>query len=409
MLKNKILLKITGSIAAYKSAYLTSKLVQNGYDVKVVMSEAAEKFIGTATFEALTGNVVYTDMFARREALSHISLMKWADLIIVAPATANTINHFANGDGGNLITTLFLAHNFEKPYLIAPAMNTKMYNHPATIRSFALLKEWGVNILQSDTGYLACGDEGVGKLLDPERIFEEIEKALKPKRKNTSVLITSGGTKENIDDVRFIANMSTGNTGATIANYLIDDGFDVTFLHARDSILPKMECEKREYVSFNDLNSKIENILKQNSFDAVIHLAAVSDYSVFKLKIGNEITSLPLTKKMNSLADTIEIELKKNIKIIDKIKSYSKNKNIILIGFKLVKGNSEDKKNSSVNSLLSSADADFVILNDFRNRINSVQSNFKIFNKASELEKVESTKELSKIISELIIDNKRDK
>jgi phosphopantothenoylcysteine decarboxylase/phosphopantothenate--cysteine ligase len=409
MLKNKILLKITGSIAAYKSAYLVSKLVQSGYEVKVVMSEAAKKFIGTATFEALTGNVVYTDMFARREALSHISLMKWADLIIVAPATANTINHFANGDGSSLITTLFLAHNFDKPYLIAPAMNTKMYLHPATKRSLELLKKWGINILQADSGYLACGDEGVGKLLDPEKIFDEIEKALKPKVKNISVLITSGGTKENIDDVRFIANMSTGNTGATIADYLIEDDFNITFLHAKDSILPKNDCKKVEYVSFKDLNSEMENLLTNNRFDVVIHLAAVSDYSVSAIKIESEIFSLPLAKKMNSSAKKIELHLQKNFKILDRIKSYSINKNVLLFGFKLVSGSNEVEKEDSVKSLFDSANADFIILNNFEDRDNSVQSNFRIFNSELKTENINSTKELSEKISELIIENKSEK
>jgi phosphopantothenoylcysteine decarboxylase/phosphopantothenate--cysteine ligase len=408
MLKNKILLKITGSIAAYKSAYLTSKLVQNGYDVKVVMSEAAEKFVGTTTFEALTGYPVYTDMFARREALSHINLMKWADLIIVAPATANTINHLANGDGSSLITTLFLAHNFEKPYLIAPAMNSKMYLHPATKHSLETLKKWDVTVLQLDSGYLACGDEGIGKLLDPDKIFDEIEKRLKPKKKNISVLITSGGTRENIDDVRFIANMSTGNTGATIADFLIEENFDVTFLHANNSVLPKGNCETADYISFEELNDAIKLQLSQNNFDVVVHLAAVSDYSVSEIKTENKTYTLPLTKKMNSSAEKVELHLKKNFKIIDRIKKYSKNKNLILIGFKLVRGNDKIEKENAVKNLFNSSKADFVILNDFEDRNNSVQSNFTVFNKKAELEKVDSAKELSKVISKQINKENRE-
>jgi len=406
MLKYKVLLKITGSIAAYKSAYLTSKLVQNGYDVKVVMSESAQKFIGATTFEAISNNQVYTDMFAPREALSHISLIKWADLVIVAPASANTINHFASGDGNSLITALFLAHDFNKPYLIAPAMNTKMYMHPATQNSIRTLKEWGVKILDSDNGYLACGDTGVGKLLEPDIIFEEIEKTLKPKKKNISVLITSGGTKENIDDVRFIANISTGNTGAAIANHLISDGFDITFLHAKDSTLPKLDCHKVEYFSFSDLNNELKKLLSQNNFDAIIHLAAVSDYSVSEIKLLDENYSLPLSKKMKSEEETIELKLKKNFKIIERLKSYSSNKNIILLGFKLVSGNSESEKINSVNALFTNTQSDYVVLNDFSNRSQSVQSNFRIFTNEKELNKVESSLELAKIISNLILKKK---
>ncbi len=402
MLKYKVLLKITGSIAAYKSAYLTSKLVQNGYDVKVVMSESAKEFIGTATFEALTGNTVYTDMFARRESLSHISLMKWADIIVLAPATANTINAFASGSGSNLVNTLFLAHDFSKPYLIAPAMNTKMFLHPATQNSLATLKRWGISILDSDSGYLACGDTGIGKLLNPDIIFDEIEKNLKPKKKNISVLITSGGTKENIDDVRFIANMSTGNTGATIADYLFSDGYDITFLHAKDSKIPKANCNILEYISFNDLNSEIKRLLSNNNYDVVIHLAAVSDYSVSELRTSSKTYMLPLSKKLKSNNNNLELVLKKNFKIIEKIKSYSQNKNIALIGFKFVSNNSDLEITNSVNTLFDNAGSDFVVLNDFKNRTNSIQSDFKIFDKDKNFSNHKSVLNLAKEISKLI-------
>ncbi|HHH52247.1 MAG TPA: bifunctional phosphopantothenoylcysteine decarboxylase/phosphopantothenate--cysteine ligase CoaBC, partial [Bacteroidetes bacterium] len=146
MLKNKILIKITGSIAAYKSAYLISKLVQNGFEVNVVVTNDALNFIGEATIEGLTGNEVYTDLYESGKMMSHINLMKWADLIIVVPATANTINKFANGIGDNLITSLFLAFDFSKPYLIAPAMNTNMLLHPSTQKSFSKLNNWGIKI-----------------------------------------------------------------------------------------------------------------------------------------------------------------------------------------------------------------------------------------------------------------------
>ena len=409
MLKNKILLKISGSIAVYKSAYLVSKLVQSGYEVKVVMSESASKFVGKATFEGLTGNKVFTDSFEDGEMMSHINLVKWADLVLLAPATANTINKLASGDGANLLTSLFLAHDWSTPYLIAPAMNTKMYLHPATQNSIKILKKWGVKVLDADTGYLACGDEGVGKLLDPEKIFTEIEKTLNRERKRISILITSGGTKENIDDVRFISNMSTGNTGASIANYLLSEGYDVTFLYAKDSIKPDANCNMIEYISFEDLNREIEQQLSQNNFDVVIHLAAVSDYSVSEIKIGDEKLSLPLVKKIKSDDDSIEIRMKKNFKIIDRIKSYSKNKNIVLFGFKLVRGIDESEKNNSVNSLFNSAEADFIVLNDFANRSQSIQSGFRIFEKNNELSTAGSVLDLAKTINDLILTKKEIK
>jgi len=195
----KILFKITGSIAAYKSAYLISKLVQNGFEVKVVATDYALKFIGKATLEGLTGNKVFTDSFEEGEMMSHINLNKWADLTIICPATANTINKLAVGIADNLLTSLFLAHDRTKPYLIAPAMNTLMYEHPATQASLKKLKEWGAQILPTSEGYLACGDTGKGKLLEPDVIYEYILSALKKnethEKRKLKILITSGGTK----------------------------------------------------------------------------------------------------------------------------------------------------------------------------------------------------------------------
>jgi len=165
--------------------------------------------------------------------------MKWADLIILCPATANTINKLANGIGDNLLTSLFLAFDWSKPYLIAPAMNTKMYDHPATKNSMKKLAEWGVKILPTDEGYLACGDTGKGKLLEPDEIFEQIFLALKeenhdtkgvitgktkllnPDWKKLKILITAGGTKENIDGIRYLSNLSTGKQVQQLQNIFL--------------------------------------------------------------------------------------------------------------------------------------------------------------------------------------------
>ena len=243
----KILFKITGSIAAYKSAYLISKLVQNGFEVRTVVTESALKFIGKATLEGLTGSMVYSDSFADRQMMSHISLVKWADLTILCPASANTINKLANGIGDNLLTSLFLAHDWTKPYLIAPAMNTQMYNHPSTKNSMKTLSDWGVKILPTTEGYLACGDIGKGKLLEPDEIYERIIISLSVKEnvnKTLKVLVTSGGTKESIDGVRFISNLSSGRTGSIIADYFSRRDHNVTSLHAKDAVTPSSNCEK---------------------------------------------------------------------------------------------------------------------------------------------------------------------
>jgi phosphopantothenoylcysteine decarboxylase/phosphopantothenate--cysteine ligase len=177
-LNKKILFQLTGSIACYKACSVISKLVQDGCDVKTVVSANALKFIGKSTLEGLTHHAVHTDTFEDRSALEHIELTKWMDLAIVCPATANIINKFAAGIGDDYISTIFLACDFKKPYLVAPAMNRNMWAHPATRRSVQNLRNWGVKVLDTGKGYQACGDEGEGRLLEPEDLLKEIKKAL---------------------------------------------------------------------------------------------------------------------------------------------------------------------------------------------------------------------------------------
>lgn len=179
MKKNKILFQMTGSIACYKACIVISKLVQNGFHVQTICSENALKFIGKSTLEGLTRRPVYVDTFEEKLALEHIEITKWLDLAIICPATANILNKLASGIADDYISTTFLAFDFSKPYLIAPAMNKNMLGHPATQKSIKTLKSWGVKILQTASGFLACGDEGQGRLLEPEIIYREILKNLK--------------------------------------------------------------------------------------------------------------------------------------------------------------------------------------------------------------------------------------
>ena len=231
---NKILFIFTGSIAAYKAVTLVSRLVQRGYDVECVLTKSASKFIGRATIEGLTGKAVHTDLFDSDNIMSHIHLIRDANAVVVAPATANFINKIANGFADDLASTLFLAHDFKKPFIVAPAMNTKMYEHPQTQVSIKRLKEIGVTILEAGSGILACGEVGYGKLLEPEIMIEEIEKILKhppttpptpaSKQNLPRILITGGGTVEKIDDVRSLTNSSSGETAISLAKYFYDLG-----------------------------------------------------------------------------------------------------------------------------------------------------------------------------------------
>ena len=226
---------MTGSIASYKACGVLSKLKQAHHEVKVVMSPSSLQFVGKATIEGLTGETAITDMYGDGQVMDHIHLMRWADLIIVAPATAHYINRIANGIGDDLLTTLFLAHDFKKPFLVTPAMNTMMYLHPTTQRSIKKLKEMGIEILEAASGVLACGEVGYGRLLEPELILNEIEQRLQSSAeikltgatsstasKNIQVLMTAGGTSEPIDDIRVITNRSTGKTASVLADHLVE-------------------------------------------------------------------------------------------------------------------------------------------------------------------------------------------
>ena len=408
MSKYKILFGITGSIAAYKSAYLISKLLQNDFEVKVIATENSLKFIGKATLEGLTGHSVYTDSFAEGEMMNHINLVKWADLTIVCPASANTINKMANGIADNLLTSLFLAHDWTKPFLIVPAMNTLMYQHPATQSSLKKLEEWGVKILPTAEGYLACGDIGKGKLLEPDEIFEYILRSI-PKNvtlvKRLKVLVTAGGTKESIDGVRFITNLSTGRTGAVIADYFSRKGHTVTCFLAKHVTITPSGCDKILFESFNDLNQKLECVLSENDFDCVIHLAAVSDYSLETIELNGKKLLAPVDKKIDSENDRLVINLKRNFKIADRLKSYSKNKNILLIVFKFTNTFDGEERNRAVKKLMNSSNSDYVVSNDQSNRTSDdVQNNFTIFDKDMKSFPAVNAEELSRNLEHLLLE-----
>lgn len=178
---SKVLLCVTGSISCYKAAEFASLLVKSGNEVKVVATEAALRFVGKATFEGLTKNKVYTDMWSNDEdPIAHITLsQKWADAIFVYPASADVINKAAAGIADTLLGALLLANNFQKPLVIAPAMNSNMLLHPATQKALQTLKEWGAKILESGQGHLACGDDGVGRLAEPAEAFDFLKEVLK--------------------------------------------------------------------------------------------------------------------------------------------------------------------------------------------------------------------------------------
>jgi phosphopantothenoylcysteine synthetase/decarboxylase len=176
--KSKILFQLSGSIAAYKACQVISRLVQDGHEVQTVATTNALRFVGAATLEGLTGKSVFSDLYEVGKMMDHIFISKWADLAIVCPASANTINSLAAGLATDPIGALFLSYDLKKPYLIAPAMNQQMFKHPATQAALSRLESFGVKILPTDEGHQACGDEGPGRLLDPERVIQSIRECL---------------------------------------------------------------------------------------------------------------------------------------------------------------------------------------------------------------------------------------
>jgi phosphopantothenoylcysteine decarboxylase/phosphopantothenate--cysteine ligase len=372
-----ILIILTGSIACYKACNIISKLKQKGHHVKVVMSPSSLEFIGKASIEGLTGEPPITDMYSSGNVMEHINLARWAQLILVAPATANYINKIAYGLGDDLLTTLFLAHDFDKPFLIAPAMNTKMYMHPTTQSSIAKLKDMKVEILETASGVLACGEIGSGRLLEPDLIIEEVEKhlqitnsvnklpATQKSSKKLKVLITSGGTSEPIDDVRYITNKSSGATAATIADSLIDSGIEVTYVHASNALKTKNQSKKIAFDTFKDLQSALQSELKNNFYDFVIHAAAVSDYTLDAA-----------AGKINSDQNEIQLTLKRNPKLIDEIKVLSPKSR--LFGFKLTSTTDKNLVSRKVESLFNSARCDLVIQNDWSDIKNKIY-NYNIY------------------------------
>lgn len=394
-----ILLILTGSIACYKACTVMSRLKQQGHNIKVVMSPSSLEFVGAATIEGLTGEAPITDMYAQGNVMDHIHLVRWADLILVAPATANYINKISHGLGDDLLSTLFLAHDFTKPFLIAPAMNTKMYLHPVTQESIQKLRNMGIEILETASGVLACGEIGSGRLLEPDLIIQEVEKNLqttasagsaeKPQKRTGKVLITAGGTSEPIDDVRVITNRSSGRTAATLADFLIQSGLQVTFLHSQNSVLPKSDCEKIAFESFGDLQAELTAALKKNTYTAVIHAAAVSDYSI-----------TPQNGKINSDQNEIQLTLKRNPKLISEIKKIQPQ--AVLFAFKLTSGLESAAVLKKVTGLFESSRCNFVVQNEWAD-IRDKNYRYSIYGSELQAEAANSLPELAQNLFQKII------
>lgn len=350
----KILIGVTGSIAIYKSLELIRLYIKAGANVKVIMSDGAKKFINPITFEAISQNKILdenSENWDKNSDYNHIDITKWADILVIAPASANTINKISCGIADNLLLQTALA--CKKKILIAPAANTNMIENPITIKSINKLKEFGFEILQTQTKELVCKDVGNGAMLEPIDIFHKTCKELLKTSywENRRAVLSGGGTVEKIDDVRYISNFSSGKMASNLATALYYLGADVTLVSSRGYENVPYEIDlKVSYSSkqmFENLKLSLENKLDKKSF--LFMVAAISDY-IPKQKFDGKL-------KKESLGDNWNLELNKNIDILATLNKSE----IYSIGFKAEMDKKEAKTNAQ--NMLKNKNLDAVCLN----------------------------------------------
>jgi len=350
MLKNKtVVIGVSGGIAVYKTLDVISRLRKLGVNVKVIMTKSATEFVTPLSFQSLSQNYVVCDMFEEPKTwdVEHISLAKAADVFLIAPATANVIGKIANGIADDMLTTTVMATKGK--VLIAPAMNTNMYENPIVQRNISILKDLGYSFVDPESGRLACGDTGKGKLASPETIVEEVVKLLSVEKdlKGKSIVITAGPTVESIDPMRYITNRSTGKMGYSIAKKAIERGADVTLITGPTNLTPPQNLKKLIKIeSAEDMYNAVVENLDENQ--VIIKSAAVADY---KPKTYSD-------KKIKKSDDDLVISLDRNKDIAYEIGKIKKDK--ILVGFAAETNdlieNAKDK--------IKKKNLDFIVAND---------------------------------------------
>ena len=312
MLKGKkIVLGVTGGIAVYKAVDLVSKLRKEGADVRVVMTESAAKFVTPLTFKEISGNTVAVSMWAEAQEfhVEHIALADWADLMIIAPATANILAKAANGIADDLLSTVILAS--KTPIVLCPAMNCQMYINPITQDNLKKLANYGFIIMQPAKGYLACGTSGVGRLPEPAEIIAFTKNFISHKEgdlKGLKILVTAAGTREPIDPVRFVGNRSSGKMGYAVAQAASERGADVVLVSGPSSLTPPANVEVINVETTREMMNAV--LAKYAEMDIVIKAAAVADYC------PHEVAEQKIKKATD---DALTIVLDKNPDILKKL------------------------------------------------------------------------------------------
>ena len=331
-----VLLGVTGSIAAYKIAYLASALKKRHADVHVLMTQNATNFINPITFETLTGNKCLVDTFDRnfQFQVEHVSIAKKADVVMIAPASANVIGKLAHGIADDMLTTTIMACKCKK--FISPAMNTNMFENPVVQDNLKILEHYGYEVIAPASGYLACGDTGAGKMPEPETLLAYIERetACEKDLKGKKILVTAGPTQEAIDPVRYITNHSSGKMGYAIAKAAMLRGADVTLVSGRTAIEPPMFVKLMPVVTAKDMYEAVTSVSDEQ--DIIIKAAAVADYR--PARVSDE--------KVKKSDGQMSIELERTDDILKYLGEHKK-ENQFLCGFSMetqnVIGNSRAK------------------------------------------------------------------
>jgi len=391
LLNKKILFIICGGISAYKSLETIRLFKKNGAEIKTILTTSAKEFVTPLSITSLSQGKVYTDLFnVDNEAeMDHISLSRWADIIVIAPATANTISKLAQGTTDDLASTVVLAS--DKDIILAPAMNVRMWEHPTTKKNIKKLKEFGYKLIGPEVGDMACGEYGEGKMSDPSVISEEIDKYFLTQKNNKKfkALVTAGPTNEYIDPVRFITNKSSGKQGYELAKSLSKKGFYTTLISGptnleitKDINLIKVETADEMLVATQ------ENL----PVDVAIFSAAVADFKINK-KYENKI------KKQENL----NLNLEKNVDILHYVSNHNSMRPDIVIGF-AAETNEIDK---NAEEKLNKKNCDWIISNDVSNKdigFNSDYNEVTIHYKNRDVEKEKLSYKKKSGISDEIVD-----
>ena len=381
----KILLVICGGISAYKSLEIIRLLKKRGATVKSILTKSAKEFVTPLSVASLTQEKVYDDLFSQENEseMDHISLSRWSDLILVAPATANTISKLSTGSSDDLASTVILASN--KDVFLVPAMNVRMWEHPSTKENLQKLRIFGYTIVGPEIGDMACGEYGEGKMTEPLNIINYVDEYFKniKKNKNFKALVTAGPTHEYIDPVRFISNKSSGKQGYEIAKSLKKNGFETTLVSGPTSLdsIPGVNL-----INVNSAEEMFNVTLENLPVDVAIFSAAVADYKV-KNKEKDKI------KKKESM----DLSLEKNIDILGHISNHNSLRPKIVIGFAAETNNLT--KNSKTK--LSEKNCDWIIANDVSDPSIGFESDF---NEVSIFYKNMSNEKLAKMKKSLLAD-----